>query len=60
MVAMSSFPKLTTDAITKSWLEKRPEAEAMEATHTFLAKSDMAMYLRWDIWEILSLEEDII
>ena len=46
MVAMSSFPKLTTDAITKSWLEKRPEAEAMEATHTFLAKSDMAMYLR--------------
>ena len=46
MVAMSSFPKLTMDAITKSWLEKRPEAEAMEATHKFLAKSDMAVYLR--------------
>ena len=44
----------------KSLKVGRPKVEAMEATRTSLAKRDMAMYLRWDIWEILSLEEDII
>ena len=42
---MSSFLKLTMVAITELRLA-RVSAEAMEATHMFLEKSDMVTYLR--------------